>query len=121
MALLGGWAVMDWSSSSLGLLGDLVRGLYAAGAAMFAAAMVLGLIEAWRETALRVLTAAFAVLGTFWLAAILLRIGGGEAPRPSVVVELPGSIFFALFMWTLGSNIVSWWAERRGQPTRTSR
>lgn len=116
VTFLGGAALMDWPTPSLGVAADLVRGIYAAGVALLACAMVLGLIEAWRDIALRVVTAAFASLGIFWFAAILLRICGVAAVRPSVVADLPRSFFFAMFMWALGNATITWWAERHTQP-----
>lgn len=116
VTFLGGAALVDWSSASLGVAGDLVWGICAAGVALLASAMVLGLMEARREAALRVVTAAFGAFGAFWIAAILLRMFGVADLGRSVVANLPREIFFAMFMWALGDAIIRWWAERRTQP-----
>ncbi len=110
--------LVEWRSPSQGVLVDATRALFAVGVALMLVTMVLGLIATTRDAALRAATAALACFGAFWGMAIVLRVAGVPAHRPSVVASLPASFFLAMLTLALGTSVIAWWAERRDAPWR---
>lgn len=115
---IGAGAWVDVRSPSQGVTMDVARGLFAVGAALLTAAMVLGLIATMRDDALRAATASCLCFFSFWGLVIVLRMSGIEAQRPSVAASLPASFLFAMFTVSLGTAVIGWWADRHHAPWR---